>query len=59
MGKKSKALDAIFNNKGEVKHKSKLSPFFLRPAYQYTPAECKDKTQQTLHDDSIDRNILL
>ena len=52
MGKgKPTPIDALFNNKGEVKHRTPLSPFFLRKPYQYTIAEPKDDTQQKLHED--------
>lgn len=50
MGKQQSALDSLFNNKGELKHKMVISPFFLRPAYQYTIAEVKDTDQQDLHE---------
>ncbi len=43
-------IDSLFNNNGEVKHKIRVSPFFLRKPYQYTSAEPKDDTQQKLHE---------
>ena len=46
---KSTPIDALFNKDGEVRHKTPLSPFFLRKPYQYTIAEPKDNTQQRLH----------
>lgn len=49
MGKQQSSLDSLFNNKGELKRKITVSPFFLRPAYQYTIAEIKDTDQQELH----------
>ena len=44
-------IDALFDKNGEVRHKTPLSPFFLRKPYQYTIAEPKDDTQQKLHED--------
>ena len=41
---KSTPIDALFNKDGEVRHKTPLSPFFLRKPYQYTIAEPKDNT---------------
>ena len=49
---KSTPIDALFNKDGEVRHKTPLSPFFLRKPYQYTIAEPKDDTQQRLHEDN-------
>ena len=50
MKKNKTALDSLFNNKGELKRRVEISPFFLRPAYQYTSAEVKDTDQQDLHE---------
>lgn len=51
MGKnQSLSMDSLFNNKGELKRRVEISPFFLRPAYQYTSAEIKDTDQQDLHE---------
>ena len=58
MGKgKPTPIDALFNNKGEVKHRTPLSPFFLRKPYQYTIAEPKDDTQQKLHEDDWKKGL--
>lgn len=43
-------IDVLFNNKGEIKKKEPLSPFFLRKPYQYTIAEPKETDQQKLHE---------
>lgn len=51
MGNRPSSMDMLFNNEGELKHKIKISPFFLRKPYQYTKAESKDDTQQKLHED--------
>ena len=40
--KKSSVIDVLFNNKGEVKKRVPLSPFFTRKPYQYTTAEPKE-----------------
>ena len=32
------------------KRRSFINPAFLRKAYQYTSAECKDETQEKLHE---------
>lgn len=42
---------ACINMKPYVKKRRKgLPEAFLRPAYKYTTAEIKDKTQENLHD---------
>ena len=51
----STPIDALFTKDGEVRHKTPLSPFFLRKPYQYTIAEPKDDTQQRLHEDDWKR----
>lgn len=48
----STPIDALFNKDGEVRHKTPLSPFFIRKPYQYTIAEPEDDTQQRLHEDN-------
>lgn len=40
--KRSSVVDVLFNNKGEIKQKTPLSPFFTRKPYQYTTAEPKE-----------------
>ena len=51
MGRKKTLLDDLFTSEGEVRKKAELSPFFLRPAYQYTCAEIHDTEQQELHEE--------
>lgn len=51
MGKKKSSVDELFTSEGELKRRPTISPFFLRPAYQYTSAEIKDTDQQDLHED--------
>lgn len=50
MSDQQSSLDELFTSEGNLKHKIELSPFFLRPVYQYTSAEVKDTTQQELHE---------
>jgi hypothetical protein len=42
MGRKSNDIDNLFQGDGTVKQRVKLSPFFLRPAYQYTCQEIRN-----------------
>lgn len=51
MGKKKSSLGELFTSEGELKRRPEISPFFLRPAYQYTSAEVMDTDQQELHSD--------
>lgn len=51
MAKKKSSMDELFTSEGELKRRPEISPFFLRPAYQYTSAEVKDTDQKDLHSD--------
>ena len=47
---KESSCESLFSTTGELKHKVKLSPFFLRKPYQYTIAEPNDNDQQRIHE---------
>lgn len=46
MAVRQSSLDDLFTNEGKLKRKTKLSQFFLRPAYQYTIAELGNNNQK-------------
>lgn len=41
-------LDDLFKSNGELKRPIKLSPFFLRPAFQYTSMEIRNHQREEM-----------